>query len=519
MKILLVLFLLPLKLLAQDVTGVWTGTLYSDTTKQYLKYELAISEDNRKLSGYSYTIFLIDSIENIGIKSIKIKRSGNHYFIEDNKLIDNNYSQPPAKGVKTYSDLVLSETDSTLILSGPWKTNRTKFYESITGNILLHKNKKILETLIIPKLIKLGLANTLSFMRYDTYSKDLTIKGKPVINPVENKKPDQNLEKDNSTEKSTSFNSPGKKEMESKVRPTYTDTQNVATINKPALNNQINKSPGKDIINKNLSADNKPLNSSENKKIQGKAKQVYDSSSLNITYNADQKNRPDNNKNVIEDSDLHKKSDTTFLRNNVAINKKEPIKTINKKDKEIVTERSLITKPGISKKDVSKIPSINTESGENKSKKKNDQLITAKDLSTNKEVIHPYAPPVIKAAAEISSRQIETVRSVNIKNDSLLLTLYDNGEIDGDTVSVLLNGKVIWPMQGLTANGISKTIYLTPQMGDSLELIMYAENLGSIPPNTGLLVVHDGDAVYEIRFSGDLKKNSAIILKRKKKLN
>ena len=462
MKFLLVFFLLPLKLLAQDVTGVWTGSLYSDTTKQYLKYELAISEDNRKLSGYSYTIFLIDSTENIGVKSVKIKKSGNHYFIEDNKLIDNNYTQPPAKGVKTYSDLVLSETDSTLILSGPWKTNRTKSYESITGNILLHKKKKIMETLIIPKLIKLGLANTLSFMQYDNYSKDLAIKEKPVIRQVENKKPDQYIEKNRSANNSSSSDSSGAKAIVSKDIRAFKDTQNAAVINKPILNSQINK----------------------------------------------------NQRNHIIDN----KNDTAFLKNNIAVTKKEPIANNNKKDNEIMPE-PLIIKTEVSKKEASKVPSINTESDEEKSKKKNDKLLTAKNLSKNNEVIHPYVPPVIKAAAELSSRKIETVRSVDIKNDSLLLTLYDNGEIDGDTVSVLLNGKVIWPMQGLTANGISKTIYLTPQMGDSLELIMYAENLGSIPPNTGLLVVHDGTAVYEIRFSGDLKKNSAIILKRKKKIN
>ena len=75
-------------------------------------------------------------------------------------------------------------------------------------------------------------------------------------------------------------------------------------------------------------------------------------------------------------------------------------------------------------------------------------------------------------------------------------------------------------MQGLMSKAINKTIYLTPEMGDSIVLIMYAENLGSIPPNTGLLVIHDGDDIYEIRFSGDLKKNSSIILKRKReKLN
>ena len=81
-----------------------------------------------------------------------------------------------------------------------------------------------------------------------------------------------------------------------------------------------------------------------------------------------------------------------------------------------------------------------------------------------------------------------------------------------------MNGKVIMPKQGLMSKAINKTIYLTPEMGDSIVLIMYAENLGSIPPNTGLLVVHDGNDIYEIRFSGDLQKNSAIILRRKRKI-
>jgi hypothetical protein len=123
----------------------------------------------------------------------------------------------------------------------------------------------------------------------------------------------------------------------------------------------------------------------------------------------------------------------------------------------------------------------------------------------------------IAAAAEIKSRQIETIQTVEIAHDSLVLTLYDNGTVDGDTVSVLINGKVVWPRVGLLATATNKTIHLDQSDGDSLIVVMYAENLGSIAPNTGLLVVRDGDKNYEIRFSGDLQKNSAIILKRKKK--
>ena len=86
--------------------------------------------------------------------------------------------------------------------------------------------------------------------------------------------------------------------------------------------------------------------------------------------------------------------------------------------------------------------------------------------------------------------------------------------MDGDTVSVVVNGKVIMGKKGLSTKAITETLYITPEMGDSLQMIMYAENLGAIAPNTGLLIVLDGKDRYEIRFSGDLNKNAAIIFKR-----
>lgn len=126
--------------------------------------------------------------------------------------------------------------------------------------------------------------------------------------------------------------------------------------------------------------------------------------------------------------------------------------------------------------------------------------------------------PVIAegSASELSKRSIETIQTVYFKSDSLTLTLYDNGEVDGDTVSVVINGKVIMGKKGLSTKAITETIYLTSEMGDSLQMIMYAENLGAIAPNTGLLIIQDGKDRYEIRFSGDLSKNAAIIFKRRK---
>ena len=70
--------------------------------------------------------------------------------------------------------------------------------------------------------------------------------------------------------------------------------------------------------------------------------------------------------------------------------------------------------------------------------------------------------------------------------------------------------------KALTENAIRTTVHIPPYQQDSLQLIMYAENLGAIPPNTGVLVIQDGSTRTEIRFVGDMQKSSGVILKRRR---
>ena len=120
---------------------------------------------------------------------------------------------------------------------------------------------------------------------------------------------------------------------------------------------------------------------------------------------------------------------------------------------------------------------------------------------------------IIDPSKELLKRKIETIETVFFTSDSLILQLYDNGFVDGDSVSVIVNGKMLLTHQRLTTQVITKAILSTT---DSLQIIMYAENLGTIAPNTGLLIIYDGEKRHEIRFEGDLEKNAAIVLKRKK---
>ena len=137
----------------------------------------------------------------------------------------------------------------------------------------------------------------------------------------------------------------------------------------------------------------------------------------------------------------------------------------------------------------------------------------------DKPVIKPVEQktiePVIKVFDPFENRKIEIIETVLVSLDSVSIALYDNGIIDGDTVSIYVNGKLHLEKKELGTAAIRSTIYF-PASVDSLELIMYAENLGTLPPNTGLLIIEDGNNRQEIRFSGDLQKNAAILLRRKK---
>ena len=74
-----------------DITGLWTGLMFNDTTELNYRYEIAISEKNGKLIGYSQTFFILDGIEYYGVKKLKITVEGNKVITQDLKLLENNY--------------------------------------------------------------------------------------------------------------------------------------------------------------------------------------------------------------------------------------------------------------------------------------------------------------------------------------------------------------------------------------------------------------------------------------------
>jgi hypothetical protein len=105
------------------------------------------------------------------------------------------------------------------------------------------------------------------------------------------------------------------------------------------------------------------------------------------------------------------------------------------------------------------------------------------------------------------SKTLQTV--IPIAGDSVELRFYDDAEIDGDSIAVFLNGNLLKQDIGLTDQPY-KIMIPVSRLDNDNELVMVAENLGSIPPNTSLMVVLMGDKRYEARLFAD-EHTSALV--------
>ena len=304
-----ILFFFPICLFAQDITGVWTG--YIRTPGSQLEYELAISGGDKKLSGYSLIIYPKDGIENIGIKTAKIKQGRKEIYFEDGELVYDNFTTQPRR-VKMFGNLTLILKDTLMILQGNFSTRSLDFRDTRTysGEVFLQKTARPYSSKTLITMGEINLVHNLSF----------------------------------------------------------TGTKKPKAVKQPTNNNLKNGTAGA------------------------------------VT--------------------------------------KSPLKPIE--------------------------------------------------------------------------RKIQKISEIFFSSDSLLLSFYDNGTIDGDTISMVLNGRVIGEKIKLTTNAFRITIPAKIDQNDSLILVMHAESLGLIPPNTGLLIIQDGATRHEIRFEGDMQRSSAVMLRKKR---
>jgi hypothetical protein len=105
---------------------------------------------------------------------------------------------------------------------------------------------------------------------------------------------------------------------------------------------------------------------------------------------------------------------------------------------------------------------------------------------------------------------------IEVESDSIRISYYDNGDIDGDSISVFVNKVPVLTHQLLSDRALN--MYMAMDSAHPVtEISMYAENLGKYPPNTALMIITDGDKRHEVFLSSSLTQNAAVRIKRKKR--
>jgi hypothetical protein len=112
---------------------------------------------------------------------------------------------------------------------------------------------------------------------------------------------------------------------------------------------------------------------------------------------------------------------------------------------------------------------------------------------------------------EFRNRQKNYLKEIEVQNKQLKIEFYDNGAIDNDSISVFFNNNLVVPKSMLQHKAIEINITLNTQLPYN-ELSIFAESLGTIPPNTTAVIIYDGKKRYEILITSDFQKNGTIKL-------
>lgn len=103
----------------------------------------------------------------------------------------------------------------------------------------------------------------------------------------------------------------------------------------------------------------------------------------------------------------------------------------------------------------------------------------------------------------------ETIPTIAVDTGNIILNFYDNGTIDGDSITVLVNRKVILSHQllgGKPATAVTR-VDLENRM---VVLEMIADNEGTIPPNTAFMEVIAGTIHHRLFLVSTKIKNAKV---------
>lgn len=191
------------------------------------------------------------------------------------------------------------------------------------------------------------------------------------------------------------------------------------------------------------------------------------------------------------------------------------------------TKKPLANTPAVKKPATTKTPNSNTTAKKNtpvtkppvnkpSTTKPAENNLTTKPvlIDSMKKVDKPVVVPPAVTPKILLTRENELVKTIITNVNEIQIRIYDNGSVDNDTISIYLDKKLVLSKQRLTEKALTLKVKLDDE-NNYHELVMVAENLGEIPPNTSLMIVEAGKQQYEVRITSTEQKNAVVVFKYK----
>lgn len=108
-------------------------------------------------------------------------------------------------------------------------------------------------------------------------------------------------------------------------------------------------------------------------------------------------------------------------------------------------------------------------------------------------------------------RAVKVERVLEVQSDQLQIRVWDNATVDGDMVTLFINGSRILYNYRVSKRKMTIPVKLDR---DNNFLILHAEDIGSISPNTVAVSVYDGVKEQTIILSSNLDFSGAVMIRR-----
>ena len=108
-------------------------------------------------------------------------------------------------------------------------------------------------------------------------------------------------------------------------------------------------------------------------------------------------------------------------------------------------------------------------------------------------------------------RDIFIINTLEFLEDSVHVEIYDNGVVDGDEITLYVNKGVLFRNKILSDKPLQ--FDLDGKMFSTYDLQFFANSLGSMPPNTGLIIISTATDRKEVVFASDFSKTSSLRIK------